>query len=230
MPSAARSSATSILTVASIAESITVSGQSPVVDPRQTGIVKSLSAEVVEAVPQNRQGGIMAYMATLPGVTPANYNRVGGVNVMGSNANETSYVVDGITLNHVMSGGSYGYFDQDNIEEMNVVSLGASAEYQQAQGGVMNVVTKAGANRWRGDGVWYWAPPALTSAPVTLPCNCPEGQTGFKLYRYPGLRCSCRWTNQERSAVVLRRRERCRPELSQSGAAGPTRRIQVAPV
>ena len=172
------------LPVAAVAETITVSGQSPVVDPRQTGVVKSLPVEAVEAIPHNRQGGVQAYMATMPGVTSANYNRIGSVLVMGSTGNETSYMSDGILTNSVTGGASYGYLDQDAIEEMSVVTLGASVEYQQAQGGVMNMVTKAGTNKWRGDGLHYWAPPKLTSAPIELPCNCPLGRTGFKLYKY----------------------------------------------
>src|SRR5262249_11496566 len=112
-------------------------------------------------------------------------NRVGtGVNVMGSNQTETSYMVDGMNANHVTSGASYGYFSMDAVEEISMTTLGASAEYQQAQGGVLNMVTKSGNNRWRGDGLKYWAPPSLTSAPISLACNCPLGTTNFKLYKY----------------------------------------------
>jgi hypothetical protein len=172
------------LALGSVTEAVTVSGQAPVVDPRQAGLVKSLPAEAVEAIPHNRQGGVAAYMATLPGVTSGTYNAIGSVQVMGSATNETSYMSDGILTNSVTGGAAYGYLDQDAIEEMSMVTLGASVEYQQAQGGVMNMVTKAGTNRWRGDGLHYWAPPALTSAPIKLPCNCPEGETGYKLYKY----------------------------------------------
>ena len=35
---------------------------------------------------------------------------------------------------------------------------------------------QAGTNQWRGDGLYYWAPSALTSAPIKLPCNCPLGR------------------------------------------------------
>ncbi len=172
------------LAIGAIEDRITVSGQAPVVDSHQPGVAHSLPVEAVEAIPHNRQGGVVAYMATMPGVTSANYNRIASAIVMGSNANETSYMSDGILTNSVLSGNGYGYLDQDAIQEMSAVTLGASAEYQQAQGGVMNMVTKAGTNQWRGDGLYYWAPPALTSAPIKLPCNCPLGETGFKLYKY----------------------------------------------
>src|SRR5262249_45387488 len=103
---------------------------------------------------------------------------------MGSNANDTSYMIDGMLTNHPSTGSSWAWHDLDAVEEVNLVALGASTEYQMAQGGVMNLVTKSGTNALRADGSYYWAPSGLTSAPVELPCNCPLGQTGFKLYKY----------------------------------------------
>ena len=69
---------------------------------------------------------------------------------MGSADRETSYLSDGILSNGVTGGAAYNYLDFDAIEDINVVTLGASSEYQQAQGGVMNMVTKAGTNTFRG--------------------------------------------------------------------------------
>ena len=172
------------LPVASVEETITVSGQSPVVDTRQVGVAKSLSADVVESIPHSRMGSPAAFMATLPGVTATNYNRIGGASVMGSADRETSYMSDGILSNGVTGGAAYNYLDFDAIEDLNVVTLGASSEYQQAQGGVMNMVTKAGTNTFRADGMHYWAPDSLASSPIKLPCNCPLGDTGFKQYKY----------------------------------------------
>lgn len=172
------------LPLGSVTENITVSGESPVVDTRQVGVAKSLPADVVEAIPHSRMGSPAAFMATLPGVTAGNYNRIGGANVMGSADRETSYLSDGILSNGVAGGAAYNYLDFDAIEDLNVVTLGASSEYQQAQGGVMNMVTKSGTNRFRADGLHYWAPASLSSAPFTLPCNCALGETGFKLYKY----------------------------------------------
>jgi hypothetical protein len=172
------------LPVATVEETITVSGQSPVVDTRQVGVAKSLPADVVEAIPHSRMGSPAAFMATLPGVTANNYNRIGGAYVMGSPERETAYLSDGILSNGVTGGAAYNYLDFDAIEDLNVVTLGASSEYQQAQGGVMNMVTKAGTNQFRADGMQYFAPAKLASSPIKLPCNCSLGETGFKQYKY----------------------------------------------
>lgn len=169
------------LGVAALAETITVSGASPVIDSRQTGISTTITSEVVENVPHSRIH-VAGLMATLPGVSAANYNRLASMNVMGSPANELSYMQDGILSNSVKSGGFFSNMESDGVEELQAVTLGASVEYQQAQGGVLNVVGKTGTNRYRFDGTVFWQPHGLTSAPIKLDCNCPSGQTGFKWY------------------------------------------------
>ena len=171
------------LGVEPVAEAITVTGVTQVVDPRQTGVGRSLGREALETLPTSRQK-VTAFLGTLPGVALGNYNS--GLNpvIMGSNSTDSSYMVDGMLTNHPSNGLAWAYYDMDAAEEVNLVALGASVEYQQAQGGVMNYVSKAGTNVFRGDGSVYWAPPGLTSVPVTRPCDCPLGETGFKLYKY----------------------------------------------
>jgi hypothetical protein len=170
------------LSLAAVAETITVSGQSPVIDARQTGISATITQETVAAVPQGTRIHISGLMATMPGVSPGNYNRMSAMNVMGSTGSETSYMQDGILSNSLKSGSSYSNMEGDGTEEIQVMILGASVEYQQAQGGVMNVVGKTGTNRFRGDGTVYWQPHNWSSQPIKVSCNCPEGLTGFNWY------------------------------------------------
>ena len=157
------------LKVAAVEETITVSGQSPVVDPRKAGIQNSIGAEQLEASASERYG-VQAYMAMLPGVTTGNYNRVFNVTVMGSNSNETTILTDGVSINNVRSGGSWLLTDFDGAQEVSATTLGASAEYQAAGGGVLNVVGKVGTNNFRGDVASFWSPDKLTSRPILQPC------------------------------------------------------------
>jgi hypothetical protein len=63
--------------------------------------------------------------------------------VMGSTSAETPLMVDGVVTNHPASGGGWTHFDLDAIGEVSSTTLGASAEFQGAAGGVLNVITKA---------------------------------------------------------------------------------------
>jgi hypothetical protein len=172
------------LKLGAVTETITVSGESPVVDTRKSGITNNIAAEQLEASASERYGA-QAYMAMLPGVTTGNYNRVFNVTVMGSNSNETTILTDGVSINNVRSGGSWLLTDFDGAAEVSTTTLGASAEYQAAGGGVMNVVGKTGTNDFHGDASGFWSPDKLTSRPRKLPCaRCPEGESGFHWYKY----------------------------------------------
>ena len=171
------------LPLASVKESITVRGNAPLIDPRQTGIGQTLSTEVVESLPNKRFTAAASFMTDLPGVTVGNMDSAYSVNVMGSTGAETPLMVDGVVTNHPASGGGWTHFDLDAIGEVSATTLGASAEYQGAAGGVLNVITKAGTNQFHGDAAGFFAPQAFSSRPITLTCNCPDGQTGFTWYK-----------------------------------------------
>ena len=123
-------------------------------------------------------------MTMLPGVTTSNYGSSFSVYVMGSNRTETPMLFDGVMTNHPGSGGTWALSDFDTLQEVNVTTLGASVEYQSAAGGVLNVVTKAGTNRFQFDATAFWVSDALTSKPIKFDCGCPEGETGFTWHNF----------------------------------------------
>lgn len=64
----------------------------------------------------------------------------------------------------------------DFIHEVQVSSVGSSAEFGNMQGAVINVVTKQDGERFLDDGSYYGQASALTSQPVTLPYLGSGGQ------------------------------------------------------
>ena len=56
----------------------------------------------------------------------------------------------------------------DFIQELQIQSVGASVEYGNVQGAVVNVITKSGGNHFQYDAAYYWQTDALTSQPVRL--------------------------------------------------------------
>ena len=136
---------------------------------RTAGIQNSIPSVQLEAAASERYG-VQAYMAMLPGVTTNSYNRVFQVTVMGSNSNETTILSDGVSINNASTGGSWLLGDFDSAQEISATTLGASAEYQAAGGGVLQLISKTGTNRFHGDVSGYWSPDKLTSKPTLLPC------------------------------------------------------------
>ena len=171
------------LPLATVQENITVSSAAPLIDTRQTGIGAQLSADAVETLPNKRFTAAASFMTDMPGVTANNIEQAYSVNVMGSSGAETPLMVDGVVTNHPASGGGWTHFDLDAIGEVSATTLGASAEFQGAAGGVLDVITKSGTNQFHGDAAGFWAPQALSSQPIIRDCSCPEGQTGFTWYK-----------------------------------------------
>ena len=108
-----------------------------------------------------------------------------GVSAFGSGVNENAYLVDGTDFTAASGVGAYPWIDTDIIEEIQIVGFGASAEYGNIQGAVFNVVSRQGGNDFELDASYYGQFQDLASQPVKLPCDCPEGETGFvkNLYR-----------------------------------------------
>ena len=172
------------LPLATVTETVTVSGQSPVVDTRRSGISATRTVEEVMSLPIERRA-TTDYAKNLPGATASSYNATNGISIMGDSTSGVTMTQDGAQYNNVKSGGGYPIQDMDAVEEVNVTLLGASAEYQQASGGVMNVIMKSGTNTLRGDVRWYNLMKDWMAEPVTLPCRCPEGETAQKWFGNP---------------------------------------------
>jgi len=138
--------------VAAVAETITVSGASPVVDTRQTGTATNFTSAELTMIPTSRDP--FALMRTVPGVLVDRVN-VGG-NETGQQSNFQSkgtrpqdavWTLDGVVVTDMAAvGASPTYFNYDNFEEIQVSTAGQ--DIRQPTGGLgMNFVVKRGTNQ-----------------------------------------------------------------------------------
>ncbi|MCF7919226.1 MAG: carboxypeptidase regulatory-like domain-containing protein [Candidatus Cloacimonetes bacterium] len=74
----------------------------------------------------------------------------GELHVRGGRSNEVNYTVDGMSVSDPVDGGSALTIDQDAIADMSVMTGGFTAEYGNAQSGVVNIVTKSGSGAYSG--------------------------------------------------------------------------------
>jgi hypothetical protein len=143
------------LTVGSLQETVTVSGQSPVVDVQNAVQQVVMTRALIDAVPTGRS--IQTLSALLPGARLA-LPDVGGnsgmqnrdISVHGSDGRDMTFMVDGMVLNGIEGDGSVqSYYNNMIFEEVTYQTSGISAE--TSAGGVRaNMIPKDGGNTFRG--------------------------------------------------------------------------------
>lgn len=143
------------LKVGSLEETITVSGQTPLVDLQSATQQVVLNKELLEAVPTGRN--LWGVGATLQGVTLSAPD-VGGtagmqqtyMAVHGSDRRDNSIQVDGMIVNGIEGDGAIqNYFNQGMFEEMSYQTSALGAEVQ-ASGVRLNMIPRDGSNTWKG--------------------------------------------------------------------------------
>jgi hypothetical protein len=136
------------MTVGELAETISVTGEAPLVDVQSTTRSAVYDKEVLENLPNNRQ--IQSLAQTIPGV-------VGGQNidgpasrslsVHGSRISETNSAIDGMSDRRGSAGGQAVtfYMNEGSVQEVSVRTDGGDAEAQYS-GVWMNAIPKEGGN------------------------------------------------------------------------------------
>jgi hypothetical protein len=143
--------------VGSLEETITVSGQSPVVDTSSAVQQQVLSRAVLDAVPTGRSVPTLGAMLTgarlaLPDVGGMSGMQNRDLTVHGSDGRDTTFMVDGMILNGIEGDGSVqSYFNDSMFEEISYQTSAINAE--TSAGGVRaNMIPKDGGNEFKGTG------------------------------------------------------------------------------
>src|SRR3989441_826678 len=154
------------LQVGQVTETVTVSSDAAPVETRSGEISSLISEKQVTELPLN--GRNYAQLALMvPGVSPVTQAGAGGafgtqgtgldshvdMSVNGNQSNANLWTVDGVNNMDVGSNATLLIFPSiDSIQEFRVERNSFSAEYGQAQGAVINLITKGGSNQFHGAG------------------------------------------------------------------------------
>ena len=169
---------------AAIQESVTVTGDSPIVDTTASAVATSVSNEQIQDLPVASRRWIDLAMLT-PGTSQDNirgfYYR-GNVNVgAGGREYSNGFVVDGVNNTWAEMGEPRQNFAMDSIREFKVSTSNYKAEYGLATGGLVTVVSKSGTNQLHGSGLLFFRDKSLTARTV-FEDERPE----FRRYQYGG--------------------------------------------
>lgn len=144
------------LQVGQLEESITVSGESPLVDVRGSVSQSVMNRETLDTIPTGKDPFAVGQL--IPGVT-TNTPDVGGTQIMqqptlqvhGSSNNDNVFMVDNVQIQHIGFGGNQTgfYFNDGLMEEISYQTSSLPAE--APVGGVqINMIPRDGGNEYRG--------------------------------------------------------------------------------
>jgi hypothetical protein len=142
------------MSVGTLEETVTVTGETPVVDVQTTQRETVLSADVVAAIPGNRSVGTL--LNAVPGLT-VNDGALAASPTMtffaarGGPINEGRMTINGMTVAAPFNGGGVSTYilDSINVDEVSVSVAGGLGE-SDIGGPVMNLVPRSGGNTFRG--------------------------------------------------------------------------------
>jgi hypothetical protein len=140
--------------VAALAETVTVSAASPVVDARTTAVATNLNKDALEALPTSRSMWQILSMA--PGLRITGTPDVGG-SAIGTQQNYQNYgtsgggnrpTIDGVDTREVSTGAGF-YYDYGAFQEVQIKAMGNDAEVALPGTNFVGVL-KTGSNSFHG--------------------------------------------------------------------------------
>src|SRR5947207_12080447 len=169
--------------ISTVQETITVTGQSPIVDTRDTGTKQTFTNELLQSIPSARDPWVILQQTA--GIAMDREN-VGG-NMSGQQSNYISrggnptnnkWSLDGVDITDLAAtGASPSYYDFDAFEEMTINTGGVDVT-QQTGGVGINLVTKSGSDRFRGSSRLYVTDQKQESNNITDALRAPGATSG----------------------------------------------------
>ncbi len=156
-----------VMEVPEVGETVVVEDRRPVVDTETTAQSITLSNEFLQNLPTGRS--FQDVVQFLPGVTGGS-----NPNINGGSSQSNKYYLDGTNTTDPVTGTFSMNFNFDAIEDLEVITAGYDARYNQGLGGTINIVTKSGGNTFEGDFSGYLETTALQAkggeyAPISNP-------------------------------------------------------------
>jgi outer membrane receptor protein involved in Fe transport len=105
----------------------------------QTSSIRNVSAKEIEILPVQSVGQVVAMQ---PGVVGSHFR--------GGRSGEVTYLVDGIPVDNALNRSQAVNVDVSTVQDLEVITGVFNAEYGNAMSGVVNMVTKDGANEYHG--------------------------------------------------------------------------------
>jgi hypothetical protein len=150
------------LQVGSVSQQVKVSATAPLITTTSATVGELITTQQVVQLPLNgRTVQSLLFLGAGTKNTTANYcafGCIGGVfpgeqyaKINGTASTGVTYLLDGADFNDILLNTNLPFPNPDATQEFNTQTLNMTAEYGNAVGGVVSVVTKSGSNQIHGD-------------------------------------------------------------------------------
>ncbi|MBK7104290.1 MAG: TonB-dependent receptor [Ignavibacteriae bacterium] len=124
-------------------QDIVVTAKTPLIQKDVTSSISVVTREEIESLPVQTFTELLSLQA---GVVGSGSN----LHIRGGRSNEVAYMIDGTLVVDPLLGGLATQINNDAIQEMSLLSGTFNAEYGNALSGVVNIVTRDGADKYSG--------------------------------------------------------------------------------
>lgn len=145
-----------------IEEEVIVTAETPLVAIENTKMSTNIGAEEIKALPVGRELTDVFGLAAGVVETGRSGQGVGGA-THGAGTHENAFLIDGVYVTDPDSGTLKMFQSLDSYEEVQIETAGHRAEFGNAGGAVVNVVTKSGGNVFSGDVSLFYKSDSLQS-------------------------------------------------------------------
>ncbi|HEX3251543.1 MAG TPA: TonB-dependent receptor [Pyrinomonadaceae bacterium] len=140
------------LEVGAMQEQVDVVEYAQLLNPTSSSTGSTVTPQQIKEMPTNGRN-YLDLMQLVPGVVVNRQANVGSDNstpVLGERAGNNNFLIDGQPNKDTVNGGAASQFNQETIAEFQVLTAGFRAEFGQASGAVVNVITRSGGNMYHG--------------------------------------------------------------------------------
>ncbi len=140
------------LEVGGVQEQVDVSAAVQLIDTTSAASGATVTPQQIKELPVNGRN-YLDLLQLVPGVVVNRQADTGNDNstpVLGERSGNNSFLIDGQPNKNTFSGGAGSQFNQETIAEFQVLTTGYKAEFGQASGAIVNVITRSGSNDFHG--------------------------------------------------------------------------------
>jgi Carboxypeptidase regulatory-like domain/TonB dependent receptor/TonB-dependent Receptor Plug Domain len=140
-------------------QAVQVVGSRQVIDVSSTNGGSTFTARELAALPIAQN--ITSIMQLAPDVVKADPRYAGGASVGGGAPSENSYYINGFPVTNPLTQLGSMELPFGAIQQAQILTGGFGAEFGRSTGGVVNITTKSGSNKFEGGGYYSIAPNSL---------------------------------------------------------------------